>query len=334
MLNPAYKLTIGDKIVDTTSDPQASTLTELVVSLDMDAPSDSFTLTLGQVDGLKPKPDDEASIELGYADDDELFQMMTGKVIAVDPGLIHNRIVGHSCADTLLHSYTNETYESKTGGEIVTDLASQAGVDSAAIEDGISFPAYVIDDRRSFYRHMRDLADLCGFDVYINSEGELVFKQFTSGETIHLFDYAKHVIELDFKYVRAEAGSVEAFGESPAGEQAEEAWAWLSKDFSGSKGVAGNTGNAQPVQLLERSVLRTAASAQAAAQAAFTRIERGAIRGHLTSSGRPRVRLGDAIRIREMPEEAFNNTFQVRSVTHSMTKTSGFMTRIGFQSIN
>jgi phage protein D len=333
MLNPAYKLTIGDKVVDTTSDPQASTVTDLLVSLDMNIPADSFKLVLGQVDGLDPEPDDEAEIELGYADDDELFQVITAKVIAADPGLLNNRIVGHTIADTLLHSFTDETYESHTAGDIIRDLANQADVDIASIEDGISFPAYVVDGRRSFYRHMRDLAGLCGFDVYINSDGELVFKSFSSGETIHLFDYAKHIIELDFQNVRPVAGSVEAFGESPAGGQADEAWAWLSKDFSGSKGVAENAGNAQPVQLLERSVLRTAVSAQTSAQAAFTRIERGAIKGYLTSSGRPRVRLGDAIRIREMPEEAFNNTFQVRSVTHSITKTSGFMTRIGFQSI-
>lgn len=328
---PAYKLTIGDKIVDTTNDPQASTVTNLLVSLDMDAPADSFTLTLGQVDGLNPEADDEASIELGYVDDDELFQVFTGKVVAADPGLTHNRIVGHTSADILLHSFTEETYESKTAGEIVSDLATQAGVDAVTIEDGISFPAYVIDGRRSFYRHMRDLADLCGFDLYIKSDGGLVFKQFSSGETVHLFDYAKHIIELDFRNVRAEAGSVEAFGESPGGEQAEEAWAWLTKDFSGTKG---STGDAEPVQLLERSVLRTAAAAQTAAQAVFTQIERRTIRGRLVSSGRPRVKLGDAIRIREAPEETFNNTFQVRSVTHSITKTSGFMTRIGFQSLS
>ena len=331
MIKPAYKLTIGDKIVDTTSDPQASTVTDLMVSLDMDAPADSFTLTLGQVDGLNPEPDDEATIELGYADDDELFQVFTGKVVAAGPGLIQNRIVGHTNTDTLLHSFTDETYESMSAGDIVSDLAAQAGIDTATIEDGINFPAYVIDGRRSFYRHMRDLADLCGFDVFINSEGELVFKSFSSGETIHLFDYAKHIIELDFRNVRAEAGSVEAFGESPAGEQADEAWAWLTKDFSGSKGVGGND---EPVHLLERPVLRTAAAAQTAAQAAHTNIERRTIRGRLVSSGRPRVKLGDAIRIREVPEESFNDTFQVRSVTHHITKTSGFMTRIGFQSIN
>ena len=331
MLQPAYKLTIGDKIVDTIDDPQASTVTDLMVSLDMDAPADSFTLTLGQVDGLNPESDDEATIELGYADDDELFQVFIGKVVTADPGLVHNRIVGHTSADTLLHSFTDETFESKKAGEIVRDLATQAGVDTGTIEDGISFPAYVIDGRRSFHRHMRNLADLCGFDVYINSDGELVFKKFTSGETIHLFDYAKHIIKLDFQRSRPAAGAVEAFGESPAGEQADEAWPWLTKDFSSSKGSAGND---EPVQLLERPVLRTAAAAQTAAQACFAHITRRTIRGQLVSSGRPRVKLGDAIRIREVPEQTFNDTFQVRSVTHSITKTSGFMTRIGFQSIS
>lgn len=331
LLTPEYKFIIGDKIVDTTNDPKASTLTDLLVSLDINASSDSFTLTLGQVDGLNPEPDDEATIELGYADDDELFQVFIGKIVTADPGLIYNRIIGHTSADTLLNSFTDETFERKRAGEIVRDLATQAGVDTATIEDGISFSAYVIDGRRSFYRHMHNLADLCGFDLYINSDGELVFRKYTSGETIHLFDYAKHIIKLDFQRLRPAAGSVEAFGESPAGSQADEAWPWLTKDFSSSKGSAGND---KPVQLLERPVLRTAAAAQTAAQASFTNITRRTIRGQLISSGRPRVKLGDAIRIRDVPEQSFNDTFQVRSVTHSITKTTGFMTRIGFQSIS
>ena len=133
MLKPAYKLTIGSKVVDTTNDPQASTLTDLLVSLDLDAPADSVTLTLGQVDGLNPGSDDDATIELGYADDDKLFQVFTGKVVAADPGLINNRIIGLTIADTLLHSFTNETYESKTAGEIVSDLATQAEIGRAHV---------------------------------------------------------------------------------------------------------------------------------------------------------------------------------------------------------
>lgn len=331
MLKPTYKLTIGDKIIDTTDEPQASTVVDLTVELDMDTSADSFTLVLGQVNGLKPERDDEATIELGYADDGELTQVMTGTVVAVEPGLTTARVVGYSGVQTLLRTFVDQTYESKTAGQIFRDLADQAGVDVATDEDGITFPAYVIHGRRSVYHHMRELADLCGFDLYVNADGELVFERFVSGNTIHLLEHAKHILELDVLQAPPRAEEVEAWGESPSGSQGEEAWAWLTKDFSGSKGTAGS---GEPKLLLERPALRTADAAQAAAEAAHTRIQRRTLRGRLLTVGQPQVKLGDAIRLRDVPEGALNDTFQVRSVTHRITKLEGFTTAIEFRSIS
>lgn len=337
MLKPAYKLTIGDKIVDTTDEPQASTVVDLTVSLDMDAPADSLTLVLGKVDGLKPERDDEATVELGYADDgpsagsgQALTQVMAGTVVTVEPGLTTARVVGHSAAAALLRTFVDNTYESKTAAQIVRDLAGQAGVDVASADDGITFPAYVVDGRRGVYHHMRDLADLSGFDLYLNSEDELVFKEFSGGNTVHVLEYAKHILELEVLGAPPRAELVEAWGESPGGGAAEEAWAWLTKDFGGSKGGAGS---GAPTLLLERPALRTADAAQAAADAAHTRVQRRRLRGRLLTVGRPEIKLGDAVRLRDVPEEALNQTFQVRSVTHRITKLGGFTTAVGFRAI-
>ena len=331
MLRPAYKLTIGDRIVDTTDEPQASTVVDLTVTLDMETPADSFTLVLGQMNGLKPERDDEAVIELGYADDGELTQVMAGTVVVVEPGLTTARVVGHSLVQALLRTFVDKTYESNTAGQIVRDMADKACTDVAIAEDGITFPAYVIDGRRSVYHHMRDLADLCGFDLYVNADGEVVFEKFISGKTVHVFEYTKHILELDVLQAPQRAALVDAWGESPTGSQGEEAWAWLTKDFSGSKGTAGS---GEPKLLLERPTLRTAEAAQAAAEAAHTHIQRRTLRGRLLTVGQPQVKLGDAIRLRDVPEGALNDTFQVRSVTHRITKLEGFTTAIEFRSIS
>jgi phage protein D len=330
MFTPAYKLTIGSRVVDTTDEPQASTLVDLLVTLDMDTPADSFTLVLGQVGGLAPAQDDEAKIELGYADNGSLTQVMAGKVASVEPGLATRRVVGYSAAASLLRTFVDQTYESKAAGAIVRDLAEKAGVDVDAAEDGIDFPAYVIDGRRSIYRHMHDLADLCGFDLYISSEDKLVFERFTSGNTVHTFEYARHIIELEVLQTPPAAAAVEAWGEGPAGGQSPEAWAWLTRDFSGSKGSAGS---GETKMLLERPALRTARGAAQAAEAAHVRIERRTVRGRLLVQGQPQVKLGDAVVLREVPEESLNGTFQVRSVIHHITKPGGFTTAIGFQAI-
>ncbi|MCZ7627055.1 MAG: hypothetical protein M5R38_15935 [Candidatus Methylomirabilis sp.] len=254
MLTPAYKLTLGRKLIDTTDEPQASIVVHLTVMLDMDTPADEFRLVLGNVGRFRPGREDEAKIELGYADNGGFTQVMTGTVVRVEPNLKTIRVAGHSAAEKLLRTFVEQTYEDKTAGAIVRDLADKGGVDVAAAEDGINFPAYVVDGRRSVHRHMRDLAELCGFDVYINADGKLVFEKFIGGKTVHVFEFAKHIIELEADKSNPHAGRMETFGESRAGQNGDESWAWLTKDFSGAKGQAGV---GDPLLLLEKPALRT-----------------------------------------------------------------------------
>lgn len=329
MLTPAYKLTLGRKLIDTTDEPKASTIVDLTVMLDMDTPADEFRLVLGNVGRFRPAREDEAKIELGYADNGSLTQVMVGDVVRVEPNLKTIRVLGHSAADKLLRTFVEQTYENKTAGAIVRELAEKAEVDVQTAEDGINFPAYVVDGRRSAYHHMRDLAGLCGFDLYVNAEGKLVFEKFIGGKTVHVFEFAKHLIELEVDKSNPRAGRVEAFGESRAGQNGDESWAWLTKDFSGAKGQAGTS---DPLLLLEKPALRTRDGARTAAQAMMTAIQRRTLRGRLLSLGRPEVKLGDAIRLSGMADDTLNANFQVRSVTHRITKLGGFTTSVGFRS--
>ena len=328
MLKPAYKLTIGSKVIDTTDEPQASTLTDLMVSLDMDTPADSLALRLGNVDGLKPELGDKSSIELGYEDNGGLEKVMTGSVVSVKTGLTITRVIVHSPASLLLHAFTDKTYEGRSAGEMVRDLAEKAGVDIEKADDGIAFPAYVVDGRRNFYQHMRDLADLSGLDLYINPEGKVVFEKFISGKKIHVFEYGKHIIELEVLKSNPPAEKVEAWGESPGGGKAAEAWSWLTKDFSKSKGVSGS-GDGKV--LIEQPVIRTSKAAGTVAEAARIRIQEQAVKGRLLLQGQPQVRLGDAIRL--VGVQGMEKPLQVRNVAHRIAKSGGFTTTVGFRAI-
>jgi len=329
MLKPAYKLTIGRKLIDTTDEPKASTVVDLQVALDLDAPADSFTFVMGNVGSFRPARDDETKIELGYADNGGFKQVMTGKVVNVEPNLTTTRVAGFSGADALLRTFVNKTYENKTAGAIVRDLADKARIQVATAADGITFPAYVIDGRRSVYLHMHDLAELSGFDVYIDTEGKLVFEKFLNGKTVHVFEFAKHIVALNVDRTPPLAGLVEAWGESAAGNRGEDAWAWLTTDFSAAKGSAGSGA----LLLRERPVLRTKEAARTAAEAALTNINRRTLRGQVVTFGRPEVRLGDSIRFRGMADDSLNTLFQVRSVSHRITKVAGFTTTVGFRAI-
>jgi hypothetical protein len=357
LLSPAYKLTFrqpgggadglgavvgavtdavgvggAGKVVDTTSEPQASTVTELGVELGMDGAADRLTLVMGQVGTFRPAVDDEVDVELGFADDDGTLEpVMTATVVGTEPGLVHRRVVGHGAAHALARARLDRTFEDVTAGDVVRELADRAGVETANVEDGISFPAYVVDGRRSAYAHIGELAQVCGFDRYLDHENKLVFAFFGGGRITHVLEHAKHILELTLDEHSPTAPRVDVFGESPGAQRGDDSWAWLTKDFSSFTGTAGS-GDAA-VHLLERPALRTGAAAQRAADAALTEITRRARRGRVLVTGAPQIRLGDSIRISGAPEPGADAVYQVRAVTHRIDKQRGFTTAIEFRSI-
>jgi phage protein D len=330
MRTPSYRLTIGGRRMDSASAPAESTLLELCVQLDLDAPADAATVLLAQVGGIVPARGDEAAVELGYADEeDPPARVLTGKVASLRPGLAVNRVGIEGGIAPLLRLFVDETYEGRKAGDIARDLAGKAGVTVAAADDGPSFPAYVVDGRRPAWHHLRDLASLAGFDVYADEQGRLVFRRFQQGNAVHVLKRGRDLLSLEVRRTEPAAGQVEAWGESPAGSKGDEAWGWLTDDAGRSKGTAGSGARL----LLERPVLRTPAAASAAAQAALTEITRRSVRGEALIAGRPTLRLGDAVRLEETGAVSADGTFQVRSVTHRLSKAHGFTTAVGFRGV-
>lgn len=329
LLRPAYRITVGDRVVDTTAEARASTVIEVVVRLDLDTPANEVTVVQGQVAGLSAAPGDDIAVEFGYADDTAgLARVLTGAVVAVEPDLRTERLVGHSAVG-LLRTRVDRTFEDTTSGDVVRALASEAGVDVARAEAGPAIHAYVVDGRRSVARHIRDLAGLAGFDSYSTPDGALVFEAFSGNRTVHVLKYGEHVLEADLTRIRPIAGTVLAYGESPGASRGDESWAWLTKDFTPHRGSAGT---AAPTLLLERPALRTAQAAASAATAFADTFAAGALRGRVRIQGRPQVALGDLVRLERFPErgglDEVDGNYQVRAVTHRLTKADGFVTDI------
>lgn len=330
MLRPAYRLTIGDRIVDTTDEPRASTAVDLTVALGMGPPADAFVLSQGQVGGLEPARGDEVTVALGYADGRDLTVVMSGEVTDVEPGVETKRVVAHGAGAGLLRAFDDRTFEQVTAGEIVRELAALAGVDVERVEDGPTLPAYVVDGRRSAAVHIRDLATLSGADAYVTPRGRLVFEVFAGQRTTHPLRYAEHVLDVELLRRPPRAGTVEVWGESPGASRGDESWAWLTKDFGPRTGSAGS---GDPVLLVERPAARTAEAAGLAARAVHRRIDEATVRGRVAIQGRPQVHLGDAVSLTDFPFDDLDGTYQVRDVTHRVSKRDGFMTEIGFHAI-
>jgi hypothetical protein len=332
LLAPAYRLGIGGAVIDTTDEPRASAVVGLTVHLDMDVPADAAVLVLGQVGDLAVALDDEVTVELGYRDDDGTERVMSGAVVHVGPGLLTRRVIVHSGAALLLRSAADETFLDAAAGEIVSRRARDAGVPTAEVQDGVDLPAYVVDGRRSAMRHILHLADLCGFDAYLDRDGELVFRRFESGDAVHRLRFAVDLLGAEVDRRPPAAGTVEAWGEGPGGGRGENGWAWLTADFSGRRGSAGS---GDPTLLLERPELRSAEAARTAAEAARSALARSATRGRLLIAGRAAVRLGDAVEVADAPRPGLDGRYQVRSVTHRLAKDGeGFTTEIGVRGLD
>jgi phage protein D len=334
MLRPAYRIVIGDHVVDTTNEPKASTAVEVVVRLDLDTPADGFTIVQGQVGGLRAAPDDDVSIDLGYADDDNgVVRVLTGTVVGVEPGLEHKRIAGLSLGNALLRTFVDKTFEDTTAGDIVRALAGEAGVDVERAEDGLQLPAYVVDGRRDAARHIRDLGYLCGFDSYLTPEGKLVFEPLTGNRTVHVLKYGEHVLSAELVRTQPRAGTVQTWGESQ-GSGGDESWAWLTKDFTALRGSAGS---GAPTLLVESGALRTGRAAASAATAISDALTANSIRGRVRVQGRPQLRLGDLVRLEKFPDRAgvdeLDGNYQIRAVRHRLDKTGGFVTEVDFRSL-
>ena len=336
LLAPAHRISLtasagGPRsVIDTTSEPRGSTLVSLVTRTDM-AATGAATLVLGHAAGIAPAVGDAVTVDLGYLGGNSLVTVLTGTVVQVRHGLRSTAADVADAGYALARAPGNgRTYEQVTAGRLARELAALAGVGTGTIEDGTSFPAYVIDGRRSAARHLRDLAELCGFDTYLDPSGRLVLRRWApSGATTHVYDYGKHLLELEVRQADPAAGQVTTQGESPGLGRGSTAWAWLTKDFSGS---AGSAGRGSPAALLENPVLRTADAAQAAAAAYATEAARNAVTGWLRGIGRPVVALGDAVALSGLPGPGLDDTYQVRGVEHRLARAVGFTTAVSFRS--
>jgi phage protein D len=321
MLHPSYKLQIASNILEPrTSDNVVS----IYVNLSMNMPTDIFEVILRMSDkSLKFKQDDDVSVSLGY--DQQHIEVFKGKVNSVKSEVSKLRVISLNSIWKLINQRMNRLYEKQSAGKIVSDLAKVSGVATGDIMDGISFPSYVIDDNKNVYEHIRELAERCGFDVYVTSNNKLTFRKY-SRDNVHTFEYGKNVISADGYYYKPEFSSVKVFGESPSSTKGSDTWHWLTK-----KEVEGVAGSGSAF-IITDPVLRDKDTAEKVAKAKLNTLNRNLF-VTIETVGKPEVKLGDTVEIKSMPDSKLNGDFQVRSVEHIFNKSEGFKTIIGCRSV-
>ncbi|MCB0108157.1 MAG: hypothetical protein KDE53_19680 [Caldilineaceae bacterium] len=315
---------VGDLLGGGAADPWAEALVRIVVDVGVAPTVDVATLWLAnEARAPKVAVGDSGTIELGYAyAGNEL--VFTGQVDTVRyhlAGATEITLVNGSAQ--LARRRIEQSYQEQTAGAIVQDLAGQATVATATVEDGGKFPFYAIDAGRTLYQQIARLAQRNGYLAHINEEDALVFAPANGEEAEHTFRFGVDIVALQMQEPAPLINSAVATGEGAAGSNGAEAWSWLVKDPSSNQKMAGS---GEPIAAFADPSLRSGDLAESAGQALLS--AQTPQQGELLVPGAPAVRVGAAIEIVDAPQEVLNGIFVVYRVRHHFDKQAGFTTRI------
>ncbi len=315
-LHPNYEVKIQG---ETKAEPSSNVLLQLIVDLHLDTPADSARLLLRPADWTGDlERDDPVTISLGYEDD--LKPVFSGSVVSSERNLSSVRLYLLGGALKLLDLRVNEIYSDQDAGDIVSDLASKAGLQVDDVESGISFPNYFVDNSRNAYDHIKELAERCAFDVYLTPENALVFKKYDP-ENTHTLEYGKNIISIEGSFEESPYDSVKAYGESPSSTKGSDTANWLTTDD-----VTGEAGSGNQLEIFDPAI-RDTDTAEKVAQAKLKALSYAKF-FNLKVVGSPEIRLGDGVEIKSMPDDLLNGKFKVTRVEHILSKNAGFTTKV------
>jgi hypothetical protein len=320
MLKPDYKITLGNTVL---SRDMLGPLVTLQVKRCKNGAADEACVFVGRVPAVSASKGDEVTVELGWEDGAET--VFTGAVEAVADGVAETEIVCLSGMVKLARARGDRAFVNQSAGKVVKALADDAGVETETIEDGIDLPVYFADSTHSFYSHAAVLRRRCGFDLYINEEGKLVFARFAASVADHTFRYGEQIID-----AAVEKGtpleSVLVIPESPASSSGADTASWIVKDPASHQVTAGSGAVGL---ILSDALLKTKDAADTAANARLSFSQRDAVFGHVELMGYPAVKLGQAVALKGVPDEGVDGTYQVMSVRHRLDRRNGFRTTVG-----
>lgn len=324
MQKPIYKIKIGSNTFDVSTDKINAALS-INVDCDLNIPLDAFKIVFKANDNTGAiKAGDDVTIELGYDPEKlQLKKVFTGKVDNVEKKLTEVTVAGFSLASDMTKKKVHQVYEKQSAGLIVKDLASKAKVKVKDADDGISFPMYTVDDTKPIYGHMRELAGLCGFDVFMSIDGEVVFKKYKEGKPSEL-KYGVNVIDIITRQRTPEATSVKVYEESPASTKGSDKSHWLSKSPMG-----GSAGLGDLLYTVWNPAIKDKGTADTVAKNKKEQLSVSMV-GTVRALGDPAIVLGSTIEIKDMPDKSLNGKYEVTGVSHVFSMIDGFVTTVGW----
>lgn len=302
------------------SDPWAENLAMVDVVLAPAPAVSSCRLRLGPGAGAPAvQVGDALDVRLGF--DDVLVSVFSGTVWEVtrEPRAVGALLAGK--ARLLLELRENASFEQQSFGDIVGQWAAAAGVDTATVEDGVTYPFLAVDDSRSVWEWIARLAAHAGLIAWCDGEGKL-HCQAPPAAAARTFTVGEDVIELRVHERGPVLGAVRMVGEGAAGSQGAAAWPRLLKSADAASAQAGL---GAPARLFREGALRSLEAVQGAVRARAACATALARVVHLRVPGAPELALADRFHI--AGGDAAGD-YVVARIRHRLDKRSGFLSEI------
>ncbi len=312
---PSYELQLGSVTIDPS---QNDDLEELDAQVSLDAPVDSLAIIARRTDDLSSlKNGDPVSLKLGYESD--LQESFAGEVGSLELGFSSIKITSLSPIVKLLRLRLNQVYLNQTAGEIVKDLCDKSQVTPGDVQDGVTLPSFVVSHEVPAYEYARTLAENSGFDLYITPDNKLSFKEY-SPEQVHDLEFGLDVLGVEVAR-HSSLESVRVYGESPSSKKGSDTSHWLTKD-----NIEGSAGSGDAIPYSDPTI-RDQDTANAVAKSLLA-TSKHAIHLTVRTIGNSDLKLGDAISLKGFDHDLLKGEFKIRSLDHSLSKSSGFITRV------
>jgi hypothetical protein len=264
----------------------------------------------------------DLSLALGYGD--RLEDVLTGKVSAIDevPGGVALEALAASAS--LSRTRVAQSYLQQTVADIVHDLLGRAEVDAGKIDAPLKLAAYHVDERRTTWAFLLDLARLASCEIGSDPAGALDFRPPRSGPTAdHSFRHGADLLgwSVGPRGPRPPDPDVVPYG--AASEEGSDKWHLLLREPDGGS-PSGRTLVPPPVR--DRDGARALRDGLAKAS------RRRGTGGVLLVVGEGALRPGDVIELTEMPG-GDGPLLRARAVTHMLDPEAGFVTRVAVEGV-
>ncbi|MFC1747182.1 hypothetical protein ACFL2V_00090 [Pseudomonadota bacterium] len=339
----AYKIKIGRQLASSQQRESNLQLLALKTELSMDDVGGRCEVSLvgGEGTPIAGKIGDEVTVELDAGNGAK--RVFTGEVESLQTDANTQRIIASDGLVKLARMDIEAGFEQVNVDFIVKQLLDDAGLTAGEVEKGPQLAAYTLHRGPRALQHMRNLARLCGVDLFTDGEGHAHFVAEKESSKEYRLKYGESILTLDLKSEPPLFDGIAVQGEGAASSKGAEKFHWLPSDLTGVSATAAlsEKGQAKPNAKVKRALqfssgaVRSGEAATYVAEQHMKAIAARQIRGRIKIFAKPGIEPGDHISIDALPDNHVatellqkNNRLRVRCVRHELDRTRGFITHM------